>query len=134
MSQENVEIVRKTIEARNRSLDEWQSFFHPAAEGGDRAVAAGMPTEAHGVGELRRDAELWMEIFDDFQAEIVELVELDDQWVLAEVRFRGRGGESGASVTQSQVDLYRVGKGLITEQRAGFGSRDEAIEAVGLRG
>ena len=127
-----MEIVRKTIEARNRSLDEWLSFFHPAAETGDQAVAAGMPTVAHGVHELRRDAELWMEIFDEFQMEIVELLDLNDEWVLAEVRFRGRGGDSGASVTQFQVDLYRVREELITEQWAGYGSRDEALEAVGL--
>ena len=31
MSQENVEIVRKTIEARNRDIEEWLTFFHPAA-------------------------------------------------------------------------------------------------------
>src|SRR6266571_9325674 len=132
MSQENVEIVRKTIEARNRDLEEWLSFFHPAAQTSDHLTVAGMPTEAQGVDELRRDAEQWMEIFEDFQMEIVELLDFDEV-VLAEVRFHGRGGASGARVTVSQVDLYRVREGLITEQRAGYRSREEALEAAGLR-
>ena len=106
-------------------------FFHPAAQTSDRLTAAGMPTETHGLDELRRDAEQWMAIFDGFQIEVMELVDLDE-WVLAEVRFRGRGGASGASVTVSQVDLYRVCEGLITEQRAGYRSREAALEAAGL--
>ena len=132
MSQENVEVVRETIEARNRSLDDWLSFFHPHAQTGDRAAAAaGMPTTAIGRDELRRDAELWMETFDDFHMEIVELVDLDEL-VLAEVRFHGTGKANGAEVTGSQVDLYRVCEGLITEHRAGYSSREEALEAAGL--
>jgi ketosteroid isomerase-like protein len=132
MSQENVEIVRKAIEARNRDLEEWLSFFHPAAVTSDLATAAGMRTgEVQGRDELRRDVEQWQEVFDDFGPDIVELVDLDE-WVLAEVRFRGRGGASGAKVAVLQVDLYRVCEGLITEQRAGYPSREEALDAVGL--
>jgi hypothetical protein len=132
MSQENVEVVRKAIGARNRDLEEWLIFFHPAALTSDRATAAGMRTgEIQGVDELRRDAEQWHEVFADFEMEVVELVDLDE-WVLAEVRFHGRGGASGAKVALFQVDLYRVCEGLITEQRAGYTSREEALEAVGL--
>jgi hypothetical protein len=68
--------------------------------------------------------------------EIVELVDLDE-FVLAEVRFQGRGEASGARVTAmtaSQVDLYRLCEGLITEYRSGYRSRAEALEAAGLRG
>ena len=131
MSQENVEIVRKTIEARNRDIEEWLTFFHPAAQTSDRLTVAGMRTEAQDLDELRRDAEQWHDIFDDFHMEVVELVDLDDL-VLAEVRFHGRGGTSGAQVTVPQVDLYWVSDGLITEQRAGYRSREEALGAVGL--
>jgi len=35
-------------------------------------------------------------------------------------------------VVVSQVDLYRVCEGLITELRAGYRSREEALEAAGL--
>jgi hypothetical protein len=134
MSQENVEIVRKTIEARNRSVEEWLSFFHPEVEHSDRLTVAGMPTDAtrQGRDELRRDAERWMEMFDDYRVEVQDLLDLDEL-VLAEVRFHGRGGVSGATVTVSQVDLYRVCEGMITEQRAGYRSREEALEAAGLR-
>ena len=80
---------------------------------------------------MRRDAEQWNEVFDDFGMEIVELLDLDE-WVLAEGRFHGRGGASGAKAVLFQVDLYRVSEGLITDQRAGYRSREQALEAVGL--
>ena len=132
MSQENVEIVRKTIEARNRDIEEWLTFFHPAAVTSDAATAAGMPTrETQSIDELRLDAEQWHEVFDDYGVEIVELVDLDE-WVLAGVRFRGHGAASGAKVALFQVDLYRVREGLITEHRAGYKSRAEALGAAGL--
>jgi hypothetical protein len=73
-----------------------------------------------------------MEMFDDYRVEVQDLLDLDEL-VLAEVRFQGRGAVSGATVTTSQVDLYRVCEGLITEQRAGYRSREEALEAAGLR-
>jgi ketosteroid isomerase-like protein len=127
-----VEIVRRTIEARNRDIEEWLTFFHPATVTSDVATAAGMRTgEIQGLDELRLDAEQWHEVFDDYRVEVVELVDLDE-WVLAEVRFHGRGEASGAKVALFQVDLYRVCEGLIAEHRAGYPSREEALKAVGL--
>jgi|ERR671931_2235072 ketosteroid isomerase-like protein len=131
MSLENVEIVREAIKARNRDLDEWLAFFHPAVQSSDRLTAAGMTTESEGLGELRRDAEQWTEIFDESKVEIVELQDLDEL-VLAQVRFHGHGGASGAKVAASQIDLYRVSEGMITEYRSGYRSREEALEAAGL--
>jgi ketosteroid isomerase-like protein len=132
MSRENVEIVRQVIEARNRDIEEWLTFFHPAAQTSDRLTAAGMRTEDEDLDVLRREVKQWHEIFDDFHMALVQLVDLDDELVLAEVRFHGRGRASGADVVVSQVDLYRVCEGLITELRAGYRSREEALEAAGL--
>jgi ketosteroid isomerase-like protein len=132
MSRENVEIVRRAIEARNRDLDEWVSFFHPDVQTIDLLTAAGMPTEDRGLREVRRAAERWQASFDDWQVELLELVELDEM-VLAEVRFHGHGRASGANVSVFQVDLYRVRDGAIIEHRAGYRSREEALEASGLR-
>jgi hypothetical protein len=132
MSQENVEVIRKAIEARNRDLDEWVTFFDPGVRSSDVLIAVGMRTETQGIDELRSHAEKWEEAFDEFRAEIVELVDLGEQLVLAEVRFHGQGEASGASVTVGQVDFYRVREGLITEYRSGYHSRQEALEAAGL--
>jgi ketosteroid isomerase-like protein len=131
MSQENVEIVRKAIEARNRDLDAWIAFFDPGVRSSDVLIAVGMQTETQGIDELRRHAEKWGEAFDEFREEIVDLVDLGEL-VLAEVRFHGHGEASGARVTVSQVDLYRVRDGLITEYRSGYRSRQDALEAAGL--
>jgi ketosteroid isomerase-like protein len=132
MSQENVEVVRKAIEAWNRDLDEWTAHFDPGVRSSDVLIAAGMRTETQGIDELRRHAEMWEEAFDEFREEIVELVDVGEL-VLAEVRFYGHGETSGARVTVSQVDFYRVREGLITEYRSGYRSRQEAREAAGLQ-
>jgi ketosteroid isomerase-like protein len=131
MSQENVEIVRRSIEARNRDLDEWLSYFHPDVRTTDRLTVAGMSTEDHGVDEVRRATERWQESFDTLDVEVLELVDLDEM-VLAEVRFHGQGRASGANVSVFQADLYRVRDGVIIEHRAGYRSREEALEAAGL--
>jgi ketosteroid isomerase-like protein len=132
MSQGDVEVVRKAIEARNRDLDEWMAFFDPGVRSSDVLIAVGMRTETQGIDELRSHAEKWEEAFDEFREEIVELVDLGEL-ILAEVRFHGHGEASGARVTASQVDFYRVREGLITEYRSGYRSRQEALEAAGLR-
>jgi|SRR3954447_7343756 ketosteroid isomerase-like protein len=132
MSKQNVEVVRKAIEARNRDLDEWTAFFDPGVRSSDALIAVGMRTETQGIDELRRHAEKWGEAFDEFREEIVDLVDLGEL-VLAEIRFHGHGEASGARVTASQVDFYRVRDGLITEYRSGYRSRQEALEAAGLR-
>ncbi len=119
MSQENVEFVREVIDARNRDIEESLTFFHPAAQTSDRLTVAGMGTEEQDLDVLRREVKQWHEIFGDFHIEVVELVDFDEL-VLAEVRFHGRGRASGADVVVSQVDLYRVCEGLITELRAGY--------------
>jgi ketosteroid isomerase-like protein len=131
MSRENVEIVRRSIEARNRDIDEWLSFFDPDVQTIDLLTAAGMATETRGVDEQRRAVEQWLESFDSWQVELLELVDLDEM-VLAEVRFHGQGQASGVKVSVFQVDLYRVEDGVIVEQRAGYRSREEALEAAGL--
>jgi ketosteroid isomerase-like protein len=132
MAQEDMEVVRKAIEARNRDLDEWMAFFDPGVRSSDVLIAVGMRTETQGIDELRSHAEKWEEAFDEFREEIVELVDLGEL-ILAEVRFHGHGEASGARVTASQVDFYRVREGLITEYRSGYRSPQEALEAVGLR-
>ena len=43
MSQENVEVARKTIEARNRDLNEWLRFFDPDVKASDLLMAPGIP-------------------------------------------------------------------------------------------
>ncbi len=132
MSQQNVEVVRKAIEARSRDLDEWMTFFDPEVRGSDANIVAGMPSETQGVDELRRAAEKWQEAYDEWREEIVDLVDLGEL-VLAEVRFHGLGRASGARVTATQVDFFRLREGRITEYRSGYSSREEALEAAGLR-
>ena len=91
-----------------------------------------MPTETHGLDELRQAAEEWTEILDEYREEVVELMDKGEV-VIAEVRFHGQGGASGASGELAQTDFYRLREGRIIEFRAGYRSREQALEAAGLR-
>ena len=99
---------------------------------GDVQTVAGMALETKGRDQLRREVEQWSEIFKDLREQIVGLVDLGEL-VLAEVRFHGQGEGSGAKVSAFQVDFFRLRNGSITEYRSGYRSREEALEAAGLR-
>jgi hypothetical protein len=113
-------------------VGEWVTFFDPAVRGSDAFIAAGMPAETEGIDELRSGAEEWQEPFDEYREEILKLVDLGDELVLAEVQFHDIGQMSGATFEPTQVDLYRVRQSRNTVYRAGYRSTKEALEAVGL--
>jgi hypothetical protein len=59
-------------------------------------------------------------ILDGFRAEVLEVREAGDDAVIVEVRFVAKGRASGASIEQPFFHSY--------------GSREQALEAVWLRG
>jgi ketosteroid isomerase-like protein len=130
MSQENVETVRRAIEARNRDLEEWLGFFDPDVEATDQLTAPGIPMDTRGVDELRQSHEQWRDIFLNFNEEVLETLDKGEV-ILAEVRFHGLGGRSEVAVEASQFDFYRLREGRIIEFRAGYRSREQALEAAG---
>ncbi len=135
MSQQDVEIVRAMIETWNsRGVDEWLKGFHSDVEVVDLQTAMGMQDRGRGLDELRRMSEQWTETFDDWRVELRELVDLGGGFVMADLRYAGLGRDSGAPVSGTQFEIYRVLDGKIVEYRAGFQNRAEALEAVGLRG
>jgi len=133
MSQENIEVVRSMVDSWNTGEgEEWLTAFHPDVEFVDRQAGIGMRDRGRGLEELRRAVEQWTEIFDDFRIEVLELVDIRGDYVLGHTRFEGVGHDSGISVSNTQIDVYRVVDGKILEYHAGFDSRAQAVEAVGL--
>jgi ketosteroid isomerase-like protein len=128
MSEENVEIVRTMLDAWDKhGIDATRDAFDPDVELVDLQSAMGMQDRGRGPDELDRMAEQWAEIFDDWGLEILDLVDLGGEFVMAEVRFDGVGRDSGAPVSVRQFEIYRLIGGKIVEIRVGFVDRDEAL-------
>jgi ketosteroid isomerase-like protein len=132
MSQENVELVRRAFEAYNRGdVDGAMSYFAPDCQ----YTAAGTIPDRTGVfygPEGYREFTDWLRSeFDDARAEIDELVDAGDTVVLG-ATLRGRGRQSGAETTFRFWQAWAVQNGKFV-QGQGFTSREQALEAAGLR-
>ena len=133
MSQENVEALKRGLEAGNRGdvetllqeLDpavEWHSALH-ALLGGEQTVFRGHD----GVREMLRDLN---EAFGEIRIEMSEIRDLGDRLV-AIGRNRARGRGSGAE-TETPLALVTEVKNGKTISVRGYLDPKQALEAVGL--
>ena len=131
MSQENVEIVRRSNELYLQGdLDAMvDEFIHPDIEWETRWP--GLPPVFHGREGVRKWIALATEPM-EIEMKLVEASAVDEETVLAEFRLRGRGRESGVPADMKVFDLYSIRNRMIYRRRT-FYSRTEALEAVGLR-
>jgi ketosteroid isomerase-like protein len=133
MSQENVEIVRRSFDAFNRRdleavLDCWSDDI-------DYRAVEGAPDDhgpIHGKDALRAYAEDWLETFDDFRQEPLELIDPSEDKVVVVLRVSGRAKLSGVETNLTYAALYTIRGGKIARGRE-FWTRDEALEAARLR-
>jgi uncharacterized protein len=134
MSQENVEVVRRTADAYNRGdIDavledvdpeiEWRPLL-PGLLGGKATVYRGH----EGVREVIRELD---EAFTELEGEQSEVRDLGEQ-VIAIGHFRGRGRESGAKTETAIVWLVEFKNGKAVRVRE-YLDPNEALEAAGLR-
>ena len=132
MSQENVEVVRRGLDAFNRrDRTAWLAVCDPEVED--------VPPREWPESDTTRGSEAVWDLYVENTAgwregdafENVEMIDAGDK-VVAHVRGEMRGKASGASVTWSywQAVTFRNGKVLRLEW---FADRNEALEAVGLR-
>jgi ketosteroid isomerase-like protein len=130
MSQENVEVVQRGIEAWNRRhLTTWLAWFAPDAEidwSRSRAPHKGV---YRGRGELEAFWDVFWSTFEDVQIETHGFTEVGSEVVVSNTgHSRGR---QGIEVIARSTFVYTVEKGQITRLRM-FQERAEALEAVGL--
>ena len=129
MSQENVEVHHRVMDAFNRrDLDALLALIDEDVEGASRLV----PLEGryHGHEGVVRWQQNLYEVFPDWHGEPLEVRDFGD-FTMAAVRFHGHGGESGVPVDQViwQVGEWRNGK-LV--RLSSHDSEAEALEVVGL--
>ena len=132
MSQENVDMMRRAYEAYNRGdIDEGLSDYALDC----RYTAAGTIPDRTGVFHGREGYKEfigWLRSeFDDAQAEIDELIDANDTVFLG-ATLRGRGRQSGAEAKFTFWQVWTIENGKFARGQ-GFATRDEALEAVGLR-
>jgi ketosteroid isomerase-like protein len=132
MSQENVEIVRDAAAAFNRGdLDTW---FEYVTDDIDYRAAEGAPDDhgpIHGKDALRAYMRDWLDMFDDFKSEPVELIDAGEDKVIAVVRISGRAKLSGVETDLTYAAFYTFRDGKINRGRE-YWTRDQALGAAGL--
>jgi ketosteroid isomerase-like protein len=133
MSQENLEVVRRLLQAfADGGLDAMAEFWDPdidwrAAEGAIDDVG-----EMHGPVAVRRYIQDWIDTFDDFSVVVEELRDVGDDRVLAIQRLKGRAKLSGAETDLRYAVVSTVRDGKVVRGRE-YLSVEDALEAVGLR-
>ena len=131
MSEENLQMVRRSYEAFNRGdLDGMVADLAPEFEYVTTGAVPGTGDMYRGPDGMKRFTEaLWGE-FDDANVEVNELIEAGDQ-VLVSLTMRGRGKQSGVETSWDIWQLWTAkdGKGI---RGQAFTNKAEALKAAGL--
>ena len=137
MSQEDVELVRRSFESLNSGIrtGELQPFLDEfldpdidwRAVEGEIDDVGGM----RGLAAIRRYIEDWLETFDDLTVTPREIVEVDADRVLVDQRLSGRGRHTGIETQLAIAVLYAIRDGRFVKVREYY-TKADALEAVGL--
>jgi ketosteroid isomerase-like protein len=129
MSEENVEIVRRHLDAYMSGDNEAAlAAYDPEVE-----FDATLRPEGHvyrgreGVAEAMR---VWSGTWDDWRVEVEETIDAGDRVMLIAREF-GRGKGSGLTIDQRVYGVFTLREGKIVHWK-GFIDRDQAFEAAGL--
>ena len=135
MSQENVELMRRVVEAVNSGdPDAVAQFVHSEGqiEENNSVVFPGLDRVYVGPEGFRQ----WyqtavIEAWEDFRVDVEELRALDHEQVLVHARLRARGRQSGVEVDMPTFQIFGVKDGMVARRRLYF-TEAEALEAAGL--
>jgi ketosteroid isomerase-like protein len=130
MSQENVEVVRRAIEAYAREgLEGSLRYYDPEVEW-TTTEAYIEPATYSGHDGLRRYLGAIEEEFEDLQIEPIELIDAGEK-VISSVRISGSGKASGAPVSVTLISVGSLRDGLIY-RLSNYPDMGAALEAAGL--
>jgi ketosteroid isomerase-like protein len=131
MSQENVEIVRRMLEAFIRGDDDFGERFDADIEW-TTAADEPDPQTYHGIEGIRS---LMRVLFDelwerDFEVLSIEFIDADPH-VVVPVRARVKARQSGVELEAEEVYVYELRAHKVVRVRE-YRTKAEALEAVGL--
>ena len=130
MSQENVEVVRRNVEAWNRrDLGTWLATFRSDAEIDWSRARGPFKGVYRGPGEHEAFWDVFWSTFEDVQLENYDWAETGSEVVYSQTaHMRGR---QGIEVIARSTQVFTLENGQITCLRV-FQERAEALEAAGL--
>jgi ketosteroid isomerase-like protein len=127
MSRENVEVVRRGYEAYDRGdIEAVLATFDPEIEW----KQVEQPSAVHGHQGVLKAWDEWSEPFqEDLHASVEELIDAGDH-VIAVVRHRGTGRQSGVQLDLWTYLVYTLRDGKVVRMIE-YLERDEALRAAG---
>jgi ketosteroid isomerase-like protein len=129
MSQENVEVVRSSIEAFLRNdLDAAISSLDPAVAWVEMPSLGPDASTYRGKDEVLDAIQSWMSIWTEYGLEVERYIDAGDQVVAL---FREQGQVSGAAVKRELAYVCTFQASTVVLVRL-YGAWAEALEAVGL--
>ncbi|HEY0517090.1 MAG TPA: nuclear transport factor 2 family protein, partial [Solirubrobacteraceae bacterium] len=87
--------------------------------------------EMRGIDAARQYVQDWLDTFEDITSVVEELLDVDEERVLAVLRVRGRARLSGVQTELRYAVVYSLRDGKITRVRE-YADRARALDAVGL--
>ena len=132
MSQENVEIVRRCLEAyANGEIERHARVCRSGGRASTLAIIGGAEAKVfRGHDGFRRWLAETRESFDELSTELTEYRDLGDRIVaFGHIHARGRG--SGLEIDSPTGWVFTVRRGKVVRAE-GFLSRSETLEAAGL--
>ena len=133
MPQEDIAVVQAAYTAFADAGVE--GFIEHWAEDLEHRAIEGAPDDRgpiRGRIALRAFIDDWIDTFDDFRIETLELIDADKGKVVAVLRFGGRAKLSGIETDQAFGVVFEIRGGKIARGRE-YANRVEALEAAGLR-
>jgi ketosteroid isomerase-like protein len=129
MSRENVEIVRRHLEAYLAGDNETAlAAYDPAVEFDTSVRPDGRVHRGRqGVAEAMR---VWTGAFENWRLDVKEYIDAGDK-VLVVVRESGRGKGSGLEIDQDAFGVFTLRDGRIVHWK-GFVDRNDALKAAGI--
>jgi ketosteroid isomerase-like protein len=133
MSEENVEVVRRIIDAINRR--DVDAVVESATDDfvTDWTNSRGLLSGVHrGRDQVRAAFETFLDPWDSLRWEPKEVIELGDDRVLTVSRLQMRGRGSGVEVNARGASIWTIRDGKAAAITL-YQSKAEALEAAGLR-
>ena len=134
MSEENVEVVKVAYEVFARGgLDRFMEHFTDDVE--YRVLEGALDGDLaplHGQDAVRAWLQDWIDMFDGYWQQLVELIDAGGDTVFTAERFGGRARLSGVEADSPNWTVFTIRDGKIARGHE-YATREEALEAAGLR-
>jgi ketosteroid isomerase-like protein len=132
MSQENVELARRGVEAF--VAGDWETWCAGVAPEVEWEETPGLGPDAaiyRGIEDVRAAISSWTAMWTDYEFEVHDYLDADDDQVVVLAQERGHGRGTEATVERKLGEVFTFRNGKLIRARL-YGSWAEALEAAGL--